>query len=380
MTTPSIAQAAFDALPVQTAVVDSAGVIVRTNAAWRAFDDWDGVDPVADPTGRNYLRVCRQTGERGDADGDRSPAVDGGVRAGATGADVDGAMVADGIEAVLVGDRETFDHEYACHSPDERRWFLMRASAVDHEGETYAQVFHLDITERKLAEATLESRNDRLETLAGVLAHDLRNPLQVVQGRSELLDARLDDAEGDAERTDETAADLESIRSSADRIGAIIGDALQLARGGFSSGDPPTELRLRAAAETAWEHVRADEATLRVTDSFAFEGRAGPVGQILENLLANAVDHGGPDVTVVVGVLVADATEPSGFYVADDGPGIDPEQRSAVFDPGHTTGDDGTGLGLAIVEQFVEAQGWYVEVVAGSDGGARFEIRGVGPV
>jgi len=63
---------------------------------------------------------------------------------------------------------------------------------------------------------------------------------------------------------------------------------------------------------------------------------------------------------------------PNGFYVADDGTGIDPSERDAVFDPGHSTERDGTGFGLSIVERIAEAHGWEVSVTESRTGGARF--------
>jgi len=68
---------------------------------------------------------------------------------------------------------------------------------------------------------------------------------------------------------------------------------------------------------------------------------------------------------------------PNGFYVADDGTGIDPSERDAVFDPGHSTERDGTGFGLSIVERIAEAHGWEVSVTESRTGGARFEFTGV---
>ena len=66
-----------------------------------------------------------------------------------------------------------------------------------------------------------------------------------------------------------------------------------------------------------------------------------------------------------------------GFFVADDGPGIPPADREAVFDAGYSTNDGGTGFGLSIVQEIVDAHGWRVAVTESADGGARFEIRGV---
>jgi len=85
------------------------------------------------------------------------------------------------------------------------------------------------------------------------------------------------------------------------------------------------------------------------------------------------VEHGSTSsnsLTVHVGVL------DDGFYVADTGPGIDPDQREAIFERGHTTGG-GSGLGLTIVRAVADAHGWSTTVTEGEAGGARFEFSSV---
>ena len=68
----------------------------------------------------------------------------------------------------------------------------------------------------------------------------------------------------------------------------------------------------------------------------------------------NAIDHGGEDVTVVVG----DLPDGTGFFVADDGVGISEAEREEVLELGYSTGDgDRTGFGLAIVNQIATAHG-----------------------
>ncbi|WP_223301621.1 HAMP domain-containing sensor histidine kinase [Haladaptatus sp. R4] len=81
------------------------------------------------------------------------------------------------------------------------------------------------------------------------------------------------------------------------------------------------------------------------------------------------VEHAGEETTVRVGSL------PDGFFVEDDGPGITPEEREAVFEHGHTTAEGGSGLGLSIVKGIANAHGWSIRIHEGTDGGACFRIR-----
>mgnify|MGYP002760818753 FL=1 len=108
------------------------------------------------------------------------------------------------------------------------------------------------------------------------------------------------------------------------------------------------------------------------TEAIVVDGDAKRLRQLLENLLRNAVEHGSSPVTVLIGRY------DDGFYVADDGPGIDEARREAVFDPGYTTADDGTGFGLTIVKRIADAHGWDVNVTGSDAGGVRFEF-GVEP-
>ncbi|PSQ22659.1 hypothetical protein BRD06_09920 [Halobacteriales archaeon QS_9_67_15] len=114
-----------------------------------------------------------------------------------------------------------------------------------------------------------------------------------------------------------------------------------------------------------------------------------PVAAPTEELLRGGPAD--PSVTVRVGTL----DDESGFYLADDGPGIPDARRDAVFESGFSTSEDGTGFGLSIVEQVADAHGWSVRITESEFGdgtdereaaedresdstpGARFEITGV---
>ncbi|WP_434522172.1 PAS domain S-box protein [Halorubrum sp. AS12] len=220
--------------------------------------------------------------------------------------------------------------------------------------------FQAEARTRRLAERTaeLERQNDRLEEFAGVVSHDLRNPLEVARGRTELAREECD------------SEHLAAVEHAHERMTALIDDLLTLARDGAPVTDAEP-VDLGQVVGSCWRTVDTRDATLRAEAEKMIVADESRLRQLLENLMRNAVEHGGDGVTVTVGSL------PDGFYVADDGPGIEPDRREEVFDAGYSTSQSGTGFGLRIVEQVSDAHGWSVRVVESEAGGARFEITGV---
>lgn len=197
---------------------------------------------------------------------------------------------------------------------------------------------------------------ERPDTVAVMLAHDLRNPLNVAQGRLALA---MEDTDSEH---------LEAVARAHERLEAIIEDYLMLAREG-SMAIETDSVDLAAAAEQSWESVATNEATLAIETEQVIRADGNRVRHLLENLMRNAVEHGGGDVAVTIGEL------DDGFYVADDGAGIPPAEREAVLDAGYSSVEDGAGVGLSIVASIVAAHGWDLDL-ANADG-ARFEITGV---
>ena len=221
-----------------------------------------------------------------------------------------------------------------------------------------------DITDLKDRERSLRRERDRLDEFAGVVSHDLRNPLSVAQGRLELAENGCD--------SDHLAA----IETALDRIDRLTEDVLWLAREGRDIGSVGP-VKLHETIDTAWNIVadRVTGAALRYDDEkcarISIEADEDRLCQLMENLFRNAIAHAGEDVTVTVG------TVETGFYVEDDGPGIPEERRENVFVPGYSTADEGTGFGLSIAKQIIEAHDWEVRITDGVTGGARFEITGL---
>ncbi|MGQ4554666.1 PAS domain S-box protein [Halobellus sp. GM3] len=215
-----------------------------------------------------------------------------------------------------------------------------------------------DITAQKRQEIQLKRQNERLDAFASTITHDLRNPLSTAQGYLELA------------REDGDPAHFEQIEHSLDRMDRIVGDVLWLAREGKEIGSMEV-VDLGESVEAAWAVVGGDDSptTLEVDRSLdGVEADPDRLRQLLENVLANAIEHGGDAVWV--------EPVPGGFAIGDNGPGIPATDSERVFDRGYSTAEDGTGIGLAIVREIAEAHGWE-STVEQRDGGTRFEFTHV---
>jgi PAS domain S-box-containing protein len=146
-------QGTLDSLSAHIAILDESGEIVAVNEAWRAFAGANGEDPGRVSEGANYLRVCESaTGQNSE----------------------EAAAFAEGIRAVLSGRQESFEMEYPCHSPTERRWYIGRVTRFSGAETSWAVVAHENITGRKLAEEqTLFQARLLDQVQAAVIATDL---------------------------------------------------------------------------------------------------------------------------------------------------------------------------------------------------------------
>ncbi|MGB9985469.1 PAS domain S-box protein [Salarchaeum japonicum] len=241
---------------------------------------------------------------------------------------------------------------------NDNRTFLLNATPLSYDDQCEVLATYIDITDRKKAEEMLERRTEALEDFASVVSHDLRNPLNIASGHLDLLDDEYD------------SPHIDPIRNAHERMQELIENILLLAKQGKSVGETE-RVALDDCVARSWGTIDTGNASLRVETTKTVHADESRLRQLFGNLIRNAVEHGGTDVTVTVGDL------DDGFYVEDDGPGIPESERPQVFDTGHTTTKDGTGFGLSIVREIVDAHGWTVTVTDSESGGARFEITDV---
>jgi signal transduction histidine kinase len=195
-------------------------------------------------------------------------------------------------------------------------------------------------------------------------SHELRTPLTALRLRLEMLDP---------------GPDTEAALGEVARLARLVDGLLSLARADHADAAPAQRIQLAACLDErreAWEPV-ADELGVRlVVDADGSAVRAGPdrIAQVLDNLLANALDASPRDTTIRIearrGVI----------RVADEGPGMSESDRERAFDrfwrASVTRGSlGGSGLGLAIVAKLVSCDDGTVGLEAAPGGGLVAVVR-----
>lgn len=219
-------------------------------------------------------------------------------------------------------------------------------------------------TELRLKNMELARANDEKNRFLGIAAHDLRNPLSVVLGYTELMLA-----EDAGSITDDQRDVLGSVRSSIEFMLGLIHDLLDLSMiqaGAIRLDLQRTDLIALVRKTVMTNHVVADKK--RIALHFQADCQLEPIiidsrkfEQVLHNLLSNAIKFSHPDTHVKVRVERIESSVI--ISVSDQGVGIPHEELDKLFRPfqktsAQSTGGEGsTGLGLAIVRNIVESHG-----------------------
>jgi two-component system OmpR family sensor kinase len=229
-------------------------------------------------------------------------------------------------------------------------------------------------------EAAFEERRaseQRLRRFVADASHELRTPLTSIRGYAELFQRGAKSRPKDLEKT------MERIEAESARMGVLVDDLLLLAR--LDQGRPleREDVDLSGVVTDAVESARAIEPDRRIefeTDvPVRVLGDEARLRQMMDNLLDNVRVHTPAGTPVRVTVEATDAEVL--VSVADQGPGLSPEDADRVFerffrgDPARSRETGGAGLGLSIVSAIVEAHGGSVTAPSAEGGGARFEIR-----
>lgn len=242
---------------------------------------------------------------------------------------------------------------------DDVRYLEDRGNPITDDEGRVTQVIGVvvDVTDDERRRRRLERQRKQFESIATTLSHDFRSPLGTLKGRLEL-----------ARHGDNPVEQIDRARSITDRLEELVDGLARTVR----AGKPVTDLETVGVDSIAVDaaHARSfPRENLAVEVSLNVEADPDDLRQLFGNLLGNALEHAGDDVTVEIGRLS------EGFYVEDDGSGIPAEVEEDPFEFGVTTSPDGTGIGLASARQIAQSHGWEIEAVDAD--GARFEVTGL---
>ncbi|WP_433832405.1 ATP-binding protein [Actinoplanes sp. CA-015351] len=232
------------------------------------------------------------------------------------------------------------------------------------------------------ADVTAERRHrDELTNFAGVVAHDLLNPLSSVDGWASAALESLEVVPAHP-GIDDTRDDLGRLTRASARMRGLIDGLLAYTTAREASVEPErVEL-----AEIVGDIVSAR------TDAAAAAGKPQPrftvgalppveadpvlVRQLVDNLIGNAVKYTAPGVTPALTITAEPAGEQVTIRIADNGIGIPEGQHEAIFDNFHRAHAGGaylgTGLGLAICQRIVERHGGTISAADNPGGGSCF--------
>jgi signal transduction histidine kinase len=225
-----------------------------------------------------------------------------------------------------------------------------------------------DLQIRLVRASELNSHLKEMNLAAAGLAHETRNPLNIIRGLAQMISQRPD-------APPEIQGKSREILDETDRVTAQLNEFINYSR--------PREVRRSALAlnSVVAEVVRAlnydleeRHIRLQVTGGpLTIEADEQLLRQALFNLVLNAVQAVADGGEIVIHAEQTDPTE-ARLEIRDNGPGVPAERRTEIFKPYFTTHQKGTGLGLAVVQQIILAHGWEITCLGNEPHGAIFRI------
>jgi signal transduction histidine kinase len=216
----------------------------------------------------------------------------------------------------------------------------------------------------------LEDASTRQRRFVSDASHELRSPVASIRTQLEVALRRPN--------RDDWAVVAQRVLAEDERLEQAVADLVELAR--LEEGDTTTDSVEVDLDEIVFEECARARAvpidTARVSGGRVL-GRRDALARVVRNLIDNAARHAETNVKV----LLSDADGTVELVVADDGPGIAPEDRERVFerftrlDEGRARDAGGMGLGLAVVKSTIERHRGTVHIEDNPPHGARFVVR-----
>ncbi|BAL89951.1 putative multi-sensor signal transduction histidine kinase [Actinoplanes missouriensis 431] len=259
----------------------------------------------------------------------------------------------------------------------EGRFITVTATSLPRPGGTRSAVvlFH---------DVTAEHRQrDELTSFAGVVAHDLLNPLTGVQGWTEAVHDSVAGAPPHP-NLEQALTDLDRLSRTSARMRGLIDGLLAYTTARQATAEPISVDTAAVLADVTGARADAAVAAGQPEPKFTI-GPAPPVcadpvllRQLLDNLIGNAIKYTAPGVTPTLVIDASRTGDMVSIRIADNGVGIPAGQHTAIFGDFHRAHTDGrflgTGLGLAICRRIVERHGGTITAEDNAGGGSCFTV------
>jgi two-component system OmpR family sensor kinase len=227
--------------------------------------------------------------------------------------------------------------------------------------------------------AEREAREEQLRRFAADASHELRTPVAAIRGYAELYQ------QGGIPPGKSLDRAIARIGSESTRMGRLVEDLLLLARLDQQQPLEWSQVDLSVLVRDAAADVRALDpdrsVTAEASGPVVVRGDERRLRQVVTNLVTNARTHTPEGTPIHLRARLDTASAEAVLEVADEGPGIDPEIRTRVFDrffrgdKSRKVGTGGSGLGLSIVAGVVSAHGGGVDIADFDPHGASFVVR-----
>ncbi len=210
-----------------------------------------------------------------------------------------------------------------------------------------------------------------MNVAAAGLAHETRNPLNIIRGLAQLISKH-------EEAAPEIRAKSRDIINETDRVTAQLNEFINYSRP-REVRRAPTDLNAVAGEVARALNYDIEEKKIQLevlVESMVIEADEQLLRQALFNLVLNAIQA--VPAQGIIRIRASRRTNEEAFIeISDNGPGVPAEHRTEIFKPYFTTHTEGTGLGLAVVQQIVLAHGWEIECLPNQPSGALFRISHV---
>jgi PAS domain S-box-containing protein len=285
-------------------------------------------------------------------------------------------------------DLDMIEIDFRFYPPDgngnkpQMKWFQMRVTRFQYQGEDAFLLNAVDISEAKQLEHQLLIKNKMLSLgrVAAGIAHEIRNPLTGINTYLYTIEDLCQSDRLEPQDMEVIRQILTQIQVASNKIESVIKRVMD-----FSKPGAPKMVRTDIN-ESLQEAINLSSVTMR-KKGIKFEKFLAPdlprcyadphlIEQVVLNLITNAakaMEKGRGD--KIVAVTSSAENNTLSIQVADSGPGVPDDLREKIFDPFFTTSDEGSGIGLNIAQRIVADHNGSISLHSSKWGGAEFRIE-----